>query len=125
MTRLIDAEALKEATKGFIDCDGFNPVWQIIDNALTVEDPQIMVPVATVTFDNDKLKELTDDIVERIKSGELVLKREERPTGKWIRTGLYGQTVLECDQCTATDYDCHYHKFCPNCGAKMEVKKNE
>lgn len=33
---LISREALKEATKNFTDCDGFNPVWQIIDNAPTV-----------------------------------------------------------------------------------------
>ena len=33
---LISREALKEATKSFVDCDGFNPVWQIIDNAPTV-----------------------------------------------------------------------------------------
>ena len=34
---LISREALKTATKSFTDCDGFNPVWQIIDNAPTVE----------------------------------------------------------------------------------------
>lgn len=34
---LISREALKKATKSFTDCDGFNPVWQIIDNAPTVE----------------------------------------------------------------------------------------
>jgi len=33
---LISREALKEATKNFTDCDGFNPVWQIIDNSPTV-----------------------------------------------------------------------------------------
>ena len=36
-------------------------------------------PIAQITFDNDKLKELTDDIIEKIKNGELVLKREEIP----------------------------------------------
>lgn len=36
-TDLISREALKEATKSFVDCDGFNPIWQIIDNAPTVE----------------------------------------------------------------------------------------
>ena len=32
---LISREALKKATKHFTDCDGFNPVWLIIDNAPT------------------------------------------------------------------------------------------
>lgn len=34
---LISREALKKATKSFTDCDGFNPVWQIIDNAPTIK----------------------------------------------------------------------------------------
>ena len=34
---LISRSALKEKTKTFIDCDGFNPVWQIIDEAPTVD----------------------------------------------------------------------------------------
>ncbi len=34
---LISREALKKATKSFIDSDGFNPVWQIIDNAPAVK----------------------------------------------------------------------------------------
>lgn len=37
MTRLIDADALKEETTQFGDLYGFNPVWQIIDNAPTIE----------------------------------------------------------------------------------------
>ena len=35
---LISREALKKATTSFTDCDGFNPVWQIIDNAPTISD---------------------------------------------------------------------------------------
>lgn len=34
---LISRSTLKEKTKSFIDCDGFNPVWQIIDEAPTVD----------------------------------------------------------------------------------------
>lgn len=39
--RLIDADALKENTTKFADCDGFNEVHSIIDNAPTVEQPKI------------------------------------------------------------------------------------
>ena len=53
-----------------------------IDNAPTVE-PQ-KVPIANVTFDTEKLKELTDEIVERIKSGEIVLQ-DERLKGEIIK----------------------------------------
>lgn len=35
--RLIDADELKKETTQFGDLYGFNPVWQIIDNAPTVE----------------------------------------------------------------------------------------
>lgn len=38
--RLVNADALKEATKHYTDSDGFNPVWQIIDNA-----PLIGIPI--------------------------------------------------------------------------------
>jgi len=41
---LISREALKEATKNFTDCDGFNPVWQIIDNAPTLEEVDDVSP---------------------------------------------------------------------------------
>ena len=46
----------------------------LIDNAPTVEPEKVLI--ANVTFDTEKLKELTDDIVERIKSGEIVLQDE-------------------------------------------------
>ena len=35
--RIGDLDDLKRATTSFTDCDGFNPVWQIIDNAPTVD----------------------------------------------------------------------------------------
>ena len=34
--RTVDADYLKEHTKHYKDCDGYNPVWEIIDNAPTV-----------------------------------------------------------------------------------------
>ena len=51
-----------------------------VDNAPTIEPEVKKVPIASVTFDTEKLKELTDEIVERIKNGEIVLQ-DERPQG--------------------------------------------
>ena len=43
--------------------------------------------IAKVTFDEDKLKELTDKIVEQMRSGEIVLMPDPQPKkGKWIPT---------------------------------------
>ena len=79
--RLIDADALKEAIDNHFDMlDAYfpNKFIEEIDNAPTVEPEKVLI--ANVTFDEEKLKELTDDIVERIKSGEIVLQ-DERPKG--------------------------------------------
>lgn len=47
-----------------------------------------------------------------------------RPTGKWIEKEDYNlDTYYECSECGA-DYciegDILIHKYCPNCGARME-----
>lgn len=47
------------------------------------------------------------------------LKRNGRTKGKWItKAGIHG--VAYCSRC---DYELHINdcKYCPNCGAKMEV----
>ena len=49
-----------------------------------------------------------------------------RPTGRWIEKEDYNlDTYYECSECGA-DYciegDILIHKYCPNCGAKMEVE---
>ena len=38
-------------------------------------------------------------------------------TGRWIFNGYY-----ECSECGKTTYNDTY-KYCPNCGAKMEVEE--
>ena len=50
--------------------------------------------------------------------------KSERPQGEWIRTGLYGQTCLECNKCGKADFDIKYDNFCPKCGAKMQKGGN-
>ena len=92
-------------------------VLDIIDTAPTIE-PQ-KVPIANVTFDEEKLKELTDDIVERIKSGEIVLQ-DERPKGTCKTCRCRDPEDKKCD-CGALerqgcpfpvsdDYYCKYYE---------------
>ena len=98
--RLIDADKLKEATKSFTDCDGFNPVWQIIDNAPTV-DLNTKLSVAYL-------------------KGRRQGQSEARPTASWIHiTG----DVCECSNCRDREIPMSMMSctYCPSCGAKMEV----
>ena len=41
------------------------------------------IPVANITFDDDKLKELTDDIVRQIQDGELIMVTESETQSEW------------------------------------------
>ena len=115
---LISREALKEATKSFTDCDGFNPVWQIIDNVPTVEPKKVLV--ANVTFDKDQLEQLVRDrVIEPIKNGELVLQTDERPHGEWIVDKLTRDVI--CSNCRQSRRDTRttHIFFCNHCGADM------
>lgn len=146
--RLIDADALKEELEELkkspwyfrhrktidgIACrqaqkETLQIVENIIDNAPTVEPEVKKVPIANVTFDTEKLKELTDEIVDRIKNGEIVLQ-DERQKGEWI-IDFYR---LKCPFCgMAIDDEVHWlyskefdFNFCPNCGAQMDMRGEE
>ena len=50
--------------------------------AVKAEIKEVLVPFCNVTFDTEKLKELTDGIVERIRNGEIVLQTES--AAEWI-----------------------------------------
>ena len=128
--RLIDADALKKVLNFVYDCayidskskEGIvSDIIDEIDNAPTVEPEVKEVPIATVTFDMEKLKELTNDIVERIKSGEIVVPR---PKGKWIdvpceRDLLFNTGIkYTCSVCGKFNSNGH-SSFCPDCGADM------
>lgn len=129
---LISREALKEALKSKVDLNqddpfdrgyniGIEAAIDLLDNAPTVEPEK--VPVANVTFDADKLKDIVEtEVIEKIKSGELVLKTEERPQGEWIKHE-WGYSCSVCGVSNDYAYDNNIHKFtdyfCPNCGADM------
>ena len=42
-----------------------------------------IIPVANLTFDDNKLKELTDDIVRQIQDGELIMVTESETQSEW------------------------------------------
>ena len=107
---LISREALKKETKSFTDCDGFNPVWQIIDNVPTVD-----------------LDERDNDAFE---TGYIKGLCENRPTGKWLKweDERWGGVWHYCSNCRR-DALCDrvdgifkqvLSDFCPHCGAKMK-----
>lgn len=90
------------------------------DNAPTVDPEYKLVPIAKLTFDEDKLKEIVQtEVIDKIKSGELVLKTEEQSKGKWIHDPLHN-TV--CSVCGGIRRDSRFDhvSYCNKCGAKME-----
>jgi len=79
-----------------------------------------IIPVAKLTFDDDKLKELTDDIVRQIQNGELIMVTESETQGEW---GKWIISEIRCPYCLEYyDPDCYSKEElnkCPNCGASM------
>lgn len=84
-----------------------------------------IIPVANITFDDDKLKELTDDIVRQILNGELVMVTESETQGEWKFKKFDEETGISnsdwcpfCGKVKAQVYD----NFCGNCGARLRGK---
>lgn len=84
----ISREALKEAIRKRLGISSLKYLTEQemvivdeIDNAPTVEQEVKLVPMAKVTFDEEKLREIVHkEVIDKIKSGELVLQAED----KWI-----------------------------------------
>lgn len=115
MTRLIDADELKESMRkakrghysAFSDVT-LRGIFQVIDNAPTVEPEKIAV--ANVTFDKEQLEE----IVEKAKAE--VLASIERPQSEWKVDGC----LIACNKCGRILLKAsELYNFCPNCGAEM------
>ena len=105
--RLIDADALLKNI----------PSEEIIAKmavayAPTIE-PKAKV-IAQVTFDEDKLREIVHEAVERIKEEYDIV---DRPRGEWC-----GTVCSNCGASISFYYDCN---FCPNCGADMREREGE
>lgn len=130
MTRLIDADLLQ--TEFDDKCAGecaicaysvdFGTRCTLIDNAPTVEPEKVLV--ANVTFDEDKLKEIVHtEVIEKIKSGELVVKTEERPQGEWEGGEIGYCTNCGHKGCASDIWSGCTGMFCPNCGTDLSESK--
>ena len=103
---------------------GIETALDLIDNAPTVEAEIKEVPIAKITFDETKLKELVDDLVEKIKSGEIVVydavQDEQRPAGQWL--------FHRCSNC-GSGFDLNInldrYNYCPVCGTQMRGAEND
>ena len=113
--RLVNADALKEATKHYTDSDGFNPVWQIIDNAPTVEpfEPDYVGAERLAA----RQRGYADGYHNGMKIGKTLNPKIKQ--GEWIivKDKRYGDNV-KCPFCekelAGTDLN-----FCCKCGAKL------
>lgn len=122
--RLIDADALTEYVRKVEDWESDYTICAYIDNAPTVEQEVKLVPVAKVTFDEEKLREIVHrEVIDKIKRGELVVQAEERKIGKWVKNiypdGAYNFICLSCNKTSADN-----SQYCQNCGAYM-IKEND
>ena len=103
--------------KPTIDFESGKRVLDIIDNEQTVEPQKVLI--ANVTFDTEKLKEFTDEIIERIKNGEIVLQ-DERTKGEWIDHSEDGYVECPiCEHLTTCEDNIDELHYCWNCGADM------
>ena len=50
---------------------------------------------------------------------------EDRPTGKWVDTGDMAEYWAEEYQCSICGAKDHWHNYCPNCGARMEIENED
>lgn len=133
--RLIDADALKKEIlkKRGLSWESMQHIFCItaeeLDNAPTVEPEKVLI--ANVTFDTEKLKEFTDEIVESIKNGEIVLQ-DERPKGEWEKcvfiscgkllkwkSNVIEQRCSKCGRWSLRWEESIQNEYCSHCGVKM------
>lgn len=66
------------------------------------------------------MEKMADEIVKAL--ANLPSVEPERKRGKWIDVPQYRGILFECDFCHKYQGTIKY-KYCPNCGAKMEVEE--
>ena len=106
-----------------------NRIWlkEIISEIPSADRPQKVI--AQVTFDEEKLREIVKEAVERFKEEYEVA---DRPQGEWV--WHEDEDICNCSECEfeidATgciepmEYVGVFH-YCPNCGARMKGADDE
>ena len=73
--------------------------------------------IAQITFDEEKLREIVKEAVERFKEEYEIT---DRPQGEWIiEVDANGNTYGKCSICGMRQYAGQLN-FCPDCGARMK-----
>lgn len=104
MTRLIDADALKEK---------LNEIFDTVE--VVTFDDIITVIVNAPTVDTD-LSEYSDKLwKEAYERG-----KNERPHGEWMKIEAPSYTIIRCTCCGYKDNAIYIPNYCPNCGADMK-----
>lgn len=96
---------------------------KVLKNELSADMPQKVI--AQVAFDEEKLREIVKEAVERFKEEYEIV---DRPQGEWIEQ----EDCWQCSEC-GDEYvlevgvkpiDARMH-YCPNCGAHMKGADDE
>ena len=145
---LISREALKKAIEEYKYCGFYDKLIELIDNAPTVEVEPEKIAIANVSFDENKLKEIVQtEVIDKIKSGELVLKDENpqgdifpmeiaagkcpfevsgncplRSQGEWIIVDDTEQFIAKCSICGRIE-DSRMVKDYPFCHCGADMRK--
>lgn len=83
--------------------------------------------IAQITFDEEKLREIVKEAVERFKEEYEIA---DRPQGEWKCRDPYWHTAI-CSNCNKVtmfeewDEKVMEYNYCPNCGAKMKGADDE
>lgn len=92
-----------------------------IDERLPTIEPKTKV-VAQITFDEEKLREIVKEAVERFKEEYEIT---DRPQGEWIEQEDDYHHYWECSECGMGVGLDDIRNYCPNCGAKMKGADDE
>jgi Zn finger protein HypA/HybF involved in hydrogenase expression len=94
-----------------------------IRSILSADRPQKVI--AQITFDEEKLREIVKEAVERFKEEYEIT---DRPQGKWIKID---DVSISC-RCSVCGWEAHLYEddvygmpYCPNCGARMKGADDE
>ena len=77
--------------------------------------------IAQIIFDEEKLREIVKEAVERFKEEYEIT---DRPQGEWIEMYRNGFENMIC-MCSKCSFHASRSRYCPNCGARMKEADDE